>query len=340
MDGGYLYKRGAVWWGRVRRGSQELRRSLRTGSRAEAKRRLEAWSEEIDRGAFYGEHRHTWEEAAGRYISEVMPESVKPATAKRYLISLKQIRPLLDNAFLDRIDRKKVSEIARRPGVSNATRRRDLTAMSAVLRACCAWGWRDDNPAKEWDRSVIRERRDPIQPPSAADVTTFIAACPPMFGRLVRFLAETGMRQEEAASLEWRQIDPARSQASLYTTKTSKPRVVALTSPGGDARGTIEGTPRSLAGPYVFWPRPDGRFANVPSRFREIMKRVQAAEKAAKRPFRPFRCHDLRHGFAINWLTNGGDIYQLSRHLGHSSVKTTEIYLGYVSGAQKGAQTI
>nr|WP_246024414.1 site-specific integrase [Azospirillum ramasamyi] len=46
--------------------------------------------------------------------------------------------------------------------------------------------------------------------------------------------------------------------------------------------------------------------------------------------FRPFRCHDLRHSFAVRALQNGLDICALSKHLGHSSVKTTEIYLGYV----------
>jgi site-specific recombinase XerD len=37
--------------------------------------------------------------------------------------------------------------------------------------------------------------------------------------------------------------------------------------------------------------------------------------------------HTLRHTFAINFLQSGGDIYMLSRILGHSSVKTTEVYL-------------
>jgi len=42
-----------------------------------------------------------------------------------------------------------------------------------------------------------------------------------------------------------------------------------------------------------------------------------------------FRCHDLRHKFAIDYLKNGGDIYKLKQILGHSSVKTTEMYLAY-----------
>jgi integrase/recombinase XerD len=37
--------------------------------------------------------------------------------------------------------------------------------------------------------------------------------------------------------------------------------------------------------------------------------------------------HTLRHTFAVNFLQSGGDIYLLSRILGHSSVKTTEVYL-------------
>jgi site-specific recombinase XerD len=37
--------------------------------------------------------------------------------------------------------------------------------------------------------------------------------------------------------------------------------------------------------------------------------------------------HKLRHTFARTWLERGGDIYSLSRLLGHSSVKITEIYL-------------
>jgi len=38
----------------------------------------------------------------------------------------------------------------------------------------------------------------------------------------------------------------------------------------------------------------------------------------------------LRHKFAVEWLKDTGDIYRLQRILGHSSIKTTEIYLDHV----------
>lgn len=43
----------------------------------------------------------------------------------------------------------------------------------------------------------------------------------------------------------------------------------------------------------------------------------------------PVHTHHFRHGFAINWIENGGDIRRLQVILGHSSVATTEGYLKF-----------
>ena len=40
-----------------------------------------------------------------------------------------------------------------------------------------------------------------------------------------------------------------------------------------------------------------------------------------------FSPHTLRHSFAVSYLRNGGNLFYLSKILGHSSVKTTERYL-------------
>jgi integrase/recombinase XerD len=48
-------------------------------------------------------------------------------------------------------------------------------------------------------------------------------------------------------------------------------------------------------------------------------------------PFRRFRFHDLRHRFAVDYLRDGGNIYDLQKILGHASIKTTEIYLDYLT---------
>ncbi len=40
-----------------------------------------------------------------------------------------------------------------------------------------------------------------------------------------------------------------------------------------------------------------------------------------------FSPHTMRHTFAVTFLRNGGDVYVLSRILGHSSITTTTVYL-------------
>lgn len=40
--------------------------------------------------------------------------------------------------------------------------------------------------------------------------------------------------------------------------------------------------------------------------------------------------HQFRHSFAVNWLKSGGDVYILSRILGHSKIQTTMEYLKIV----------
>jgi integrase/recombinase XerD len=37
--------------------------------------------------------------------------------------------------------------------------------------------------------------------------------------------------------------------------------------------------------------------------------------------------HTFRHSFARVWLERGGEVYSLSRLLGHTSVQVTEVYL-------------
>jgi integrase/recombinase XerD len=40
-----------------------------------------------------------------------------------------------------------------------------------------------------------------------------------------------------------------------------------------------------------------------------------------------FSPHTMRHTFAVTFLRNGGDVYMLSRILGHSNITTTTVYL-------------
>lgn len=57
--------------------------------------------------------------------------------------------------------------------------------------------------------------------------------------------------------------------------------------------------------------------------FQEVLKRSIHKSKITKH----FTLHDLRHTFAINLLNKGVDIEIVRKLLGHSSLRTTQIYL-------------
>lgn len=324
-----LYQRNETWWARIKVNGRDYRRSLRTTSLGEARKRLTKFREDMDYLAFHGEARHTWKEAVVHYVEDILPKAVKPRTADRYLTSIRMVAPHLDHLYLDEISRKVIGGLVRKrgqEGASNATVRRDLTAISRVLSAAIAQDWIDANPAKEWDRDVIPERREPIQRVTDEDMATFLDVAPIGFGRVALFLLQTGMRQMEAVKLQRSELIHQTGEIRLTKTK-NRPRVIVASEA---AWGTLRGTPPRLDNPFVFNSNLGGPFSNYASRFREIAKRAGTR----------FRCHDLRHEFAIRELEAGRDIYDLSRHLGHRSVKTTEGYLDYVdsSGAQTRAQ--
>jgi len=337
---GNLYKRNKIWWGRIQIAGTEQRRSLRTADRFEAKKRLAKWRGELEEAQFYGQARSTWQDAVIRFATEVMPSSIKPSTVDRYNVSFRQLDAHLRDIYVDQIRLSTIARIVgerRKAGATNATIQRDLTAMSRVLSACCQWEIRTGNPARDYDRRQIKEYRDPIRPPADEDISAVLNRAPGQFSDLIRFLALEGCRQEEGASLEWYQVRLQRGEILLTKTKTNHPRVIRI---GQETIELLSALPRHLKSKMVFWHDDGERYSNVASRFREIVKSAQSLAQKEDRSFTPFRCHDLRHRYAIRQLEAGRDIYDLKLHLGHSSVKTTERYLGYVGrGAGTNAGT-
>ena len=328
---GYLFQRGATYYGRIRLAGREYGpRSLRTSDLKEAKKRLKAWRLAIERAAFGVADCPTLEAVTVRWAQEILPQAVKPAVRQRYLSSMRQIVDPrnLGNLKVDAITVKTVAEYVslRSRATTNATIRRDLTALSRLMACCVSWGHRDDNPVKAYDLSLIRERRDPIQPPDPRDIARVIAAAPMAVARILTLLDQTGMREEEAVQLEGQQLNWTREQILLTKTKTSRPRVLDMVTPGGDARAALAGSPE--IGP-IFTSSKTGRaYQNFASQAASIVKRIADEDPS----FRRFRIHDLRHGFAIRALKAGMNLRKLSRHLGHKNTRTTEnVYLAYLS---------
>jgi integrase/recombinase XerD len=322
-----LYKRGRIYWARFKVAGQEYRGSLRTAVQSDAERRLKSWKKEVEEEVRFGiAAPQTWAATVLSWNTHATRD-LNPKTHKRYLVSLKQVRPFLDGLDLRKINAAKLRELikARRQlGVTNATIKRDLTAISSVP---------EENPTLTVRHRRLKERRDPIVLPDDEEIEMMKAASTPRFADAIDFARETGMRESEIFGLTWKQL---KTNDVPIVGKRNKLRVIPLSK---RARAIAERQPRHIKQPYVFWHGEEGApWGSPASRFGNIRRKVAKKAQKAAQPFRGFRFHDLRHLYAVEYLRRRkGSLYDLQQLLGHTSIKTTEIYLEHLTPEQKSA---
>ncbi len=193
-----------------------------------------------------------------------------------------------------------------------------------------AWQLTDSNPfVGPWRRLLTRETRTPKHLPTEAEIEMVLSRPTGALAAMGWLLRYTGMRQNEATTLRWPQVDLRKHTLTIVAkhTKTARTRVIEIDD---RALAVLSGLPRHNKTDLVFWHGEGQAFSNVPSRFGRFWR----AAKKAHPDLPKFTCHDFRHAYAVAELLEGRDLYDLSRHLGHSTVKTTEIYLRNVPGGQ------
>ncbi len=278
---------------------------------------------------FHGDAKRDFVEVLDLW-AEWIRKQVGPNTAQRYACSLDQMLPWLDGKSLPDVDSRLVAEIVRArsaSGVSNATIKRDLVALSSVINYAIDQGWRDDNPVLPRMRR-IKEKREPIVLPHHAHVDLVIARSPGMIADVIRAAIATGAREAELVSARREHIDHARRQMTLIG-KGRKLRVISLDPYGGyDLMCSL---PAYAHKPLLFWHSDGESYKNFASQFSAIVDRAVEWARENGVDLRPFRFHDLRHLHAVTWLKDGRSLYDLQSRLGHTSIKTTEMYCKYLT---------
>jgi integrase/recombinase XerD len=295
---------------------------------------------------FYGGHRIRYADIVASWADRHILDAVGPCTAHRYAVSLKQIEPFLIDLYLDEVDKAKIGEIVahrRAAGVSIATIKRDLTALSSVL----AFAEIENDPIGAWLRpggrkkSRLKERRDPIVLPEPAHIDRVLARAVPGIAAIAKAALLTGCRQDELVTAEASRLDHVRKELTVIG-KGNKLRVVSLNAAAYDHLCSL---PRRLGCKWLFWQADGGPLRDVAGRFYKTTKAEEkAAKKAAKAAghdhpdFRRMTFHHLRHRYSVDYLRQReGTIRDLQMQLGHASVVTTELYLKFLTPEEAAA---
>ena len=146
--------------------------------------------------------------------------------------------------------------------------------------------------------------------------------------RAALFSALTGLRHCDIQKLRWKEISIDGNQASLHFTQ-QKTKGVEYT-PISEQALQLCGEPEKPE-KFVFEDLPDPSWISHP-----LKQWIDAAGIKKKITF-----HCFRHTYATLQLSSGTDIYTVSKMLGHTNVKTTQIYAKVVDEKKnKAAQAI
>ena len=247
------YWRGSTLWAKAMVGGRMSWWSLDTSDPAIAKKRREAGKARLLADAKHGDAKRSLEEAIvaweGNLTRQVANGVLGQKTETRYLVSIKQLAPYLDGKALSDIDLRLLTEIVEareQKGVTNATIKRDLVALSSLMNFALDKGWVEHNPVLI-KLPRVKEGKHLIEPPRREDIDLALSRAPGMLGPLARLAMATGARLDELVTLKRDQIDHARQQLVIVG-KGNKRRVVDLRVM--NAYALIAALPAYVGSPY------------------------------------------------------------------------------------------
>lgn len=318
-----LYQRGGIWWLEVKISGRKIRESLETDDAAIARKRRDKRIADLRAS---GGVKLGWDEVVAEWAAWFSGKKTKShKTSRRYLVSLMQVHPYLTSYDVDKIDGKAILNLInarKRIGITDATIRRDLTAVSAVLKYAEDQNWREGNPAIS-KRRMLEESNEAIALPTDRDINDVLASCSPRFAAMVMAARHTGCRQDELVTVRWENFNEQRRTLTVIG-KRGKRRTIDLNQPAFDL---IKSHPHVINSPLIFCKEDGGSFMQAASDFTHCRRAAMAKTKRTI----TFRFHDLRHLYAVEALHGGMSIYKLQKQLGHSTIKMTERYLEFIS---------
>jgi site-specific recombinase XerD len=151
-------------------------------------------------------------------------------------------------------------------------------------------------------------------------------------------LLDTGIRIEEALGLEQARVDLEGLTITVLG-KGNRERMIPISATCRKALYALiakHRAPRSGVGS-----KSESQLVSEPPRGRYVFATSSGARLTYRNAYRDLktvceragvtgahvRPHNIRHYFAVTFLRSGGDLYRLSRILGHSSITTTQLYL-------------
>lgn len=314
-----LYKRGRVWYSKLKIDGKQIRRPLSSDRRI-AENKLADLIKQRDAV----KHGHSprdlsWKNFRSQYTSQSKTEKKENTWQgeERAFNWLEKVAPVsrlnqMTPALLDRA-RVKWIEAKRGKYVIN----RDLRSIKTAMY----WAERQEFVAKQdWAHvKFIKTPKGRLHFLTAPELQKVRAVCRGVWLTILYLGARAGLRPAEIYWLEWQDVDFERNRVHIapkeeWIPKDYERRWVPMPP---DLRAyLIELHKKQSAGRVL------GDKEEIPTTDSMTVYFTRLATKAGVTA----TPYTLRHTYASHYVQNGGNIYKLKEYMGHASIETTQIY--------------
>lgn len=257
----------------------------------------------------------------------------KPDTGRHFEIGLKKILQIKPIKYIDDLTPAILDECAialkaqikgpLAPGLNRAVR-----AVKTAWRQAEFW---DLIPPQNWRKvSKFKEKKGRVEYHSPKEIKEILSIFNKDWQLVVLLGCRAGLRRGEIAALKWADVDFSNNQIYVAPNKTEGHRYIPIAE---DLKKALLSAYKATKGKSVY-------VVNV-GEARGSQYYLTAYYLKATKEKLPFKCglHKLRHTFASHLVQNGVDLYRVSKLLGHSSIKMTEIYAHLATADLKSAIT-
>jgi integrase/recombinase XerD len=251
-----------------------------------------------------------------RWIKEYVTPRLEASTKKRYELSFKSINSFCGNVQLASFSRENLYQFIQSRGgvVSPSTVNKDIIAIKKMFSYAFEIGKIENNPLVRFPALRVQEKARRI--PTIEQFHALIKAIEdPALSAMIVVIGECGLRRSEAINLEWKNVNLGAARITLEKTKGKRVRSLPLSQ---FALAALRGITRFIGESRVFCHQLSGqRWVSPDKAFRE-------GRGKAKLEWVTF--HTLRHFWADRMVMAGADIQSIKEGLGHSDIRTTDIY--------------
>ena len=232
------------------------------------------------------------------------------------------------NPVLAQVTRRSIELFDARPDLSPQYRRARLSTLRMFCRWCVANGYLRADPTVG-----VELPRVPTSLPRALPYDDEVAIVAysrhdPRLAVIVSLMLFEGLRRAEVAAILWDDVDLRRTQLAVRGKgyRGERSRIVPLSNHTLNAIERMAGTEHhGRYGPLLRSRRNPGR-GIAPATVGELVAQCMKDAGVKRWPGDGRSAHALRHSAATDMVEAGADLRLVQRQLGHTTIKSTEIY--------------